>query len=574
MKTHCLPLCRLVAMSSIRFAVFLLSAGLLLFACGDRSSTASSESSGEGEAFSPPSLFRDATAEVGLTFVHHIDLTGTFPIYEITGSGMAVFDANGDGRLDLLCLDSGSLEQGRADRLYLQDSGGRLQLREDAGFTPAFSTGCTVGDLDNDGDLDLYVGALGMDHIYLNDGTGRFRDVSSEMGLVDNGFTTSVALVDYDLDGFLDVFCCRYVSLRGRAPSCTGDQGGPDYCTPKSYPRITSQLFRNNGGRRLLDVSADAGIGSVKSHALGVMIDDFNDDGWPDIYVANDTDPNLMWINSQKGRFSNAALMTGTAVNRQGASEGSMGLAIRDVDGDGLRDIFTTNYVRESNTLYLASGGMQFKDGTIMAGLSVPSLPFTGWGTAFFDPDNDADLDLVVVNGAAARRASVQKGAARGSPWTYYAEKNLYFENSGEGRFRAAPDLAQDVCRWVANNRSLLAVDFDGDGGVDVLANAMSEGTKFFRNVAPRRGNWIKIDVLDSRYNRRAHGAVVRVYLPDRMEHSVVRAATSYQAALAAPLHFGLGEATGVERIEVRFPGEGWRSWPGAAAGQTLILKR
>ena len=208
---------------------------IVLVSCGDSSNPDSGD--GQVDASKPlaPAYFEDATESIGLTFVNQLELAGTMPIYEITGSGMAVFDANMDGRLDLFCLNCGSREKGSIDVLFLQGEDGQLsRAPAGAGFVPAYSTGCAAGDLDNDGDLDLYVGAVGQDRVYLNDGSGRFREVSSEFGLSANGLTTSVALIDFDVDGYLDVFTCRYASLVGELPVCSGSLGQQDYCHPQS----------------------------------------------------------------------------------------------------------------------------------------------------------------------------------------------------------------------------------------------------------------------------------------------------------------------------------------------------
>ncbi len=555
--------------------ILILLGALCLSACGGDPSvepdlrSSKSQATGDG----PGQIFADATQEIRLDHVGALKLSGTFALYEITGTGMAVFDANGDKRLDLLCLQNGSLSEGVPDRLFLQGKDGKL-VSTDSGFSPSFSTGCSVGDVDNDGDVDIYVGGIGQDHIYLNDGNGKFRDASKEMGIGDNGFTTSIAFIDYDLDGFLDIFVCRCSVLQDPPPECLLASGAPDFCHPRLYKKIDSQLWRNVGGKRFVNVSAEAGIKGKLSYGLGVIADDFNDDGWPDLYVANDSVPNFMWINNKKGGFVETGLMSGTAVNSQGSPEGSMGLAVGDIDGNGYPDIFTTNVKMESNTLYLGRKGLSFSDGTAITGLAAASLPYTGWGTAFFDPDNDADFDLMIVNGSVARNDPPFLGAQKGSTWEYYSEGNLYFENHGAGLLKSAQEVATLPCDWVANHRAMVAVDFDGDGGEDVFIDAMSEETRFYRNTVQDRGNWIKVEVVDDDLNRYAHGAVVRVYSGDMMTRGIVNSATSYLSSCLAPLNFGLGKRTKVDRIEVIFPGGEKQVFPGCTHGQTVVLRR
>lgn len=553
-------------------ATLLLLATVVLSSCGAKSASNNSDSNEEDGS---QTLFADSSAAIGLDFRSQLKLMGSFALYEITGSGMAVFDANADGRLDLLCLQNGTLAEPKPDQLYLQGEDGKLvDASATSNFVPAFSTGCTVGDIDNDGDVDIYVGAIGQDRLYLNDGTGKFRDASQELGLEDNGFTTSLAFLDYDLDGFLDVFVVRCSVLQEPAPECILATGVQDFCHPRLYQKISSQLWRNIGGKKFENVSKQTGIAEKESYGLGVIVDDFNDDGWPDLYVANDSVPNFLWINNKQGGFEETGLMSGTAVNSQGSSEGSMGLAVGDIDGNGYPDIFTTNVKLESNTLYFGGKGLSFSDGTAIAGLAQPSLPYTGWGTAFFDPDNDTDYDLILVNGSVARNVPPFKGSKKGSVWEHYSEGNLFFENRGDGKLALNNEIAAAPCNWVANHRAMVAVDFDGDGGEDLFIDAMSEETRYFRNVAKNRGNWIKIEVIDDQLNRYAMGAVVRIYSGDLMLRGIVNSATSYLSSCLAPLKFGLGEKTKVDRVEVVFPGGEKQTFPGGDHGKTLVLRR
>ncbi|MFT7617243.1 MAG: hypothetical protein ACI97A_000877 [Planctomycetota bacterium] len=554
-------------------AVLLIISAVSLNACHEKSGPDNSVDSANGS--SSKAIFADASTEIDLDFIDQLRLTGTYALYEITGTGMAVFDANNDQRLDFLCLQNGSLAEGKPDRLFLQGENGKLKdVSADSEFASTFSTGCAVGDVDNDGDVDIYVGTIGMDHIYLNDGNGKFRDASAEMGLVNNGFTTSLAFLDFDLDGYLDIFVFRCSVLQEPAPKCLLVSDVQEFCHPRQYQKINSQLWRNIGGKTFQNVSQSSGIAAKKSYGLGVIVDDFNNDGWPDLYVANDSVPNFLWVNNKKGGFKEVGLMSGTAVNSQGASEGSMGLAVGDIDGNGFPDIFTTNVRSESNTLYFGNKGLDFSDGTAVAGLAASSLPYTGWGTAFFDPDNDSDFDLILVNGSVARNTPPFPGSKKGSVWEHYSEGNLFFENIGNGQLSLNPDMAKAPCSWVANHRSMVAVDFDGDGGEDVFIDAMSDETRFFRNVAEDRGHWIKVEVYDDEYNRYAMGAVVRIYSGDLMLRGIVNSATSYLSSCLAPLKFGLGKRMQVDRVEVTFPGGEVQTFAGGKHGETLVLRR
>ncbi|MCB9832671.1 MAG: CRTAC1 family protein [Planctomycetes bacterium] len=514
-------------------------------------------------------LFED---DAGLDFVHQVERSEAFRICEVNGAGLAVFDADGDGDLDLLCLDCGRYPCGAPNRLYLRDANGRYVLADGGpGLAePDFSEGVALGDVDNDGDLDLFIANVGPDRLLINDGKGRFEALPAELsGIGDPGYSTSASFFDYDLDGLLDLYVCRYVAIDDRK-TCTGIDGRRDYCHPAVYAPLPDLLYHNLGGGRFENVSEKLGISALASYGLGVVCLDVDDDGDQDVYVANDSRPNFLWLNDGGRGFEEAALVNGLAVNGQGMPEASMGLAVGDVDGNGLVDLFVTHLRAESNTLYLRQPG-GFVDGTARARLSAASLPATGFGTVLFDMDNDLDLDLVVANGSVGRLERALPGATKGSPWEFYAEPNHLYRNQ-DGLFSMEPELGGDFCADVQPSRAMVAADLDQDGGLDLVVGNLGGPTRLYRNRLPV-GRYLKFRVLDD-HGRDAIGATVTIRVGEGRLQRRVAFDGSYLAALAEPVHFGLGEADRADQVVVVWPGGERQDFGPAEAGRVHVLRR
>jgi hypothetical protein len=470
-------------------------------------------------------------------------------------------------------LSAPGATRGRAapDRLFLRQEDGRYRdATEGAGLDQTgYGTGVAAGDVDNDGDVDLYVGNWGPDALYLNDGTGHFTDVTARAGIRGDAWTSSVAFVDYDLDGFLDIFVCHYVKF-DPSTVCSQTSGKRDYCGPEAYEGESDTFYRNRGDGTFEDVSQRAGIRSVARNGLGVIVDDFDGDGWPDIYVANDGQANDLWINQKDGRFVDEALAMGVALNGAAVAQASMGVTLADVDGDGDRDLFITNIVNQSHILYRRIDRFGFQDATAACALSVPTRAHTAFGAVFFDADLDGDPDLAVANGRVAR-GPVLPGAGLGAHWNEYADRNQLVLNDGRGSF--SEGSAGAFADHVEVGRALAAADLDGDGDLDLVMTGVGTPARIFENVQ-RGGHWLEVRVRDERLKRDAVGARVVVHAGGRTQQRLADPAVSYLTSCVTPVHFGLGTATSVDRIEVVWPGGQLEAFPGGPADREITLVR
>ena len=368
----------------------------------------------------PSPIFREVAQEVGLNFHHFIGATGEYFFPEIMGSGVGLFDCDGDGDLDVYFLQGTMLDKtkkmsqslfpfsGQApprNRLFRNELNEKGAIhfsdvtREAGVGHEGFGMGIAGGDYNNDGHLDFYVTNFGPNVLYRNNGDGTFTDVTREAGVDDPRFSASATFIDYDSDGDLDLYVTNYVSFTVKGnKEC--DEAGRDYCSPSVYEPVPDRLFRNEGDGKFTDMTAEAGLGTAFGAGLGVIAVDFNFDDRLDIYVANDGTPNQFWVNKGDGTFEDIGLISGTAYNLDGVAEAGMGVTAADFDGDGDEDLFITHNQRETNTLYLNGRQAGFSDATSRFGLAVPSVAYTGFGTLWFDYDHDGWLDLFVANGA------------------------------------------------------------------------------------------------------------------------------------------------------------------------------
>src|ERR1041384_918893 len=431
-------------------------------------------------------VFKEVAEQVGLKFQHYNGMTGKFYLPEITGSGGALFDFDNDGDLDVFLVQGNVLEpntqsgntlfpwrgpQSPRGRLFRNDlRSGKLtfvDVTEKSGIVATgYGMGVATGDINNDGLPDLYLTNLGSNQMYLNKGNGTFVDVTQKTKTDDTRWSTSAAFVDYDRDGWLDLMVVNYADFSAaNNPACYANTSARDYCTPRAFRAPGNRLFHNRGDGTFEDVTESAGVDKEFGHGLGVVTADFDDDGWIDIFVANDGDPNQLWINQKKGTFKNDALLSGAAVNRDGKPEAGMGVDAGDFDGNGTDDIFITHLMEETNILFTNLDKAVFEDRTREAGLGMPGRRFTGFGTLFIDYDNDGWLDLLIVNGAVQLLPELMR---KGDPYPLGQPKQL-FRNQGNGSFTEVIEQAGPNFQLLEVSRGAAFGDVDNDGDTDVL---------------------------------------------------------------------------------------------------------
>ncbi len=518
-----------------------------------------SASPSEGDASPVSAWFVDVSDAAGITFVHDAGPTESFFMPQIVGSGAALFDANGDNLLDIYLLQNGG-PQGARNRLYLQQPDHTFQDKsEGSGLDIAgHSMGVAVGDVNNDGRPDVLVTQFDGVKLFLNKGKGVFTDITKEAGLNNPAWGTSAAFVDYDRDGWLDLVVVNYVDYDRTWP-CFAAGGQRDYCHPHSFPGRPTKLFRNLGrgsagqGVRFEDVTSSSGLNRLAGPGLGVLCADFDGDGWPDIFVANDGEANRLWINRHDGTFREEAARSGVAFNVLGQSQANMGVAWADMDGDGLFDLYITHLTEETNTLWRQGSRGSFQDRTTQAGLMASGRRGTGFGVVAADFDNDDAVDLALVNGRVSRGTTLVN-ADLGEHWGYYAERNQLFVNDGKGRFRDRSPEEPAFCGILNVARGLAWGDFDNDGGIDLLATTVAGRARLYRNVISPRGHWLIVRAIDPKLQRDAYGAEVSVMVNGRRQVRLINPGTSYLSSSDPRAHFGLGTAEQVDGVRVVWP--------------------
>lgn len=524
-------------------------------------------------------FFTEVTEEVGLDFEHDPGTEGNYWAPEIMGSGGAFFDFDDDGDLDIYLIQGGPLPESKnmkrlPNRLFRQGNDGSF---EDATKTSGlgdtgYGTGVAIGDIDNDGLVDVYVANYGPDALYHNEGGGKFANVTKRAGISDNAWSVSVAFCDYDADGFLDVYVTRYVQ-HDATKKCVSRSGAADFCSAQSFDYESDTLYHNDGDGTFTDVSEKTGIAQVRAPGLGVLCQDFTRDGLLDFYVANDGEANQLWENAGDGTFSDQAIIMGAALNSFGRPEASMGVALGDVDGDADFDMFMTHLVNQTNTLYLNDGTWGFEDVTSARGLGASSLEYTGFGTAFVDLDLDGDLDLAVVNGRVDQNPP-HPNAQLGDYWNLYAEPNFLLENDGSGKFTDISDKGGRFTSVVEVSRGLVLGDVDRDGDIDFLVSNTAGRARLFRNDTPRKGRFLMVRTYDPARKRDAHGAVVTVSAGGESYVRIADPAYSYLSSNEPKAHFGIPGATRADSIRVRWPDGSEEVYPGVELDQAITLEK
>ena len=520
-------------------------------------------------ATTPGLAFTDVTAAAGVTFRHNSGAFGQKLLPETMGSGVVVLDVDNDGRQDLFFVN-GKAWAGRPPSrslpaLYRNVGGGRfVDVTRAAGLAvEMYGMGGAAADYDNDGFVDLFVTGVGGNRLFRNTGKGTFTDVTARSGVGRAAFSASAAWLDYDRDGRLDLYVTNYVQWQqDKDLRCALDGKHKSYCTPEVYKGDSPWLFRNTGKGTFVDVTRKAGLHDPSSKALGVSLIDYDADGWMDLFVANDTQPNRLYRNTGKGTFVDEAVAAGVAFNEAGAARAGMGTDVADFEGSGRPGVLIGNFSNETLSLYRNEGEGLFTDQAPSTSLGRDSLLTLTFGCFFFDADNDGALDIFAANG------HVADDIAKVQPKIAYAQPAHLFRNLGRARFEDVaariPALAQPVVA-----RGAAHADIDNDGDQDIVVTVNNGPARVLRNES-RGGRALRLSLTGVKANRSAIGAQVRITAGGVTRLAMVKTGSSYLSQSELPLTFGLGQASGVEQVEIRWPGGQVDRLGPQAAGQTL----
>lgn len=515
----------------------------------------------------------DVTKGTGITF-QHVSAPEKKYIVESMGGGLLLIDFDRDGWIDIYFPNALSVADalaGKKSRSALYRNNGDFTFTDVSAHAgveyPCWAMGGAVGDINNDGWPDMYVTCLGANVLYRNNGDGTFSDVAKAAGVDDKRWSAGASFGDFDADGWLDLMVTNYVDFRlddlpkfGQGATCQF-RGLPVQCGPRGLKGAGDSLYRNLGDGTFADVSKSAGVEDASGHyGLGVTWSDFNNDGRLDIFVANDATPNHLYRNDGGGKFTDVAFTSGTAVSADGAEQACMGVAVGDYMHSGRFSIFVTNFADEYYTLYRNDGDMQFSDVAYQSRVAVPSLPYVGWGTGFFDFDDDGWVDLLAVNGHVYPQVDTLSAGAR------YRQPKLLYMNRRDGTFCDASEQAGPALRELRSSRGAAFGDLNNDGRVDVVVADVGGSPMVLKN-AGTKNNWIGLELAGAKGNRLAIGARVTVTSGDLVQVEEVRSGGSYLSQNDLRLHFGLGERAKVDSVEIRWPSGKKESLKDLAAG-------
>ncbi|MBM3728029.1 MAG: CRTAC1 family protein [Acidobacteria bacterium] len=488
--------------------------------------------------------FTDVTAAAGIRFTHNSGRAGRKYLPETMGSGCAFFDMDGDGWQDILLVNSKDWSpRGRRSTAALYRNNGKgafIDATAGSGLdVELYALGVAAGDYDNDGREDLYITALEGDRLFHNEGAGKFRDATTASGIRNANFASSAAWFDYDKDGRLDLAVANYVQWNVKADLwCSLDGATKSYCTPESYKGTQSRLFHNLGSGRFEDVSTRAGWRDMNSKALGIAIFDYNSDGWPDVFLANDTQPNKLYRNNRNGTFTEEGVAAGVAFGEDGVARGAMGVDAGDYDRSGRPHLLVGNFSNQMLGLYRNEGNGLFVDEAPRSAVGRASLLSLAFGVFFFDYDSDGWLDLLAANG------HIDEEIGRVQPKVQYRQPPLLFHNNGKGRFDDVTATMPAPFRRSIVARGAAYADYDHDGDLDVLISTNHGPAYLYRNDGGSELNWLAVKLTGTQSNRSALGAIVRIESPGGRQWRTIHSGSSYCSQSDTTAHFGLGRDT------------------------------
>ena len=522
----------------------------------------------------PPGVavqFTDVTSQAGIHFTHNAGRSGKKYLPETTGAGCAFFDFDGDGWPDILLINGKDFTPGgqhTTAALYRNNHNGTFtDVTKGSGLdVEMYGLGVAIADYDNDGRDDVYITALDGDRLFHNEGNGKFRDVTQAAGIRNANFGTSAAWLDYDRDGKVDLFVANYVEWTAKGDKfCSLDGSTKSYCTPETYKGTRSRLYHNLGNGRFEDVTEKAGLGDVTSKSLGVTVLDYNNDGWPDLFVANDTQPNKLYRNLGNGAFKEEAVAAGVAYGDDGVARGGMGADAGDYDRSGRPHVLVGNFSNQMLGLYHNEGNGLFVDEAPASTVGRGSLLSNTFGVFFFDYDLDGYPDILAVNG------HIEDQIGRVQPKIGYQEPPLLFRNLGNRRFDNVSFKVGPAFTKALVARGAAYADFDHDGDLDVLISTNNGPAVLLRNDGGNRNHWLSVRLAGTKSNRDGIGAVVRVESGGGKQWNMVRSGSSYCSQSDLALTFGLG-ADATANLDVVWPSGAKQQFRNVHANQRVLI--
>ena len=503
----------------------------------------------ESTIIEPAIVFSDVTEEAGITFRHFDGRQGDRYFVETIGSGCAFLDYNNDGHLDLYLVSANNFPQSPDEdnsydnQLYQNTGSGSFVLVAAGVEDQGYGTGVAVADYDGDGWLDLYLTNFGSNRLFRNQGDGTFQDLTQQAGVDDPRWSAGAAFADYDGDGWLDLYLTNYCDFQLADHRTCAEQGVEVYCGPEEFKGVTDRLFRNQGDGTFQDLTQQAGVHNPIGKGMSAIWSDYDNDGDPDLFVANDGTENFLYQNNNDGTFQDLAWLAGIDCDDHGNMQGSMGLDLADYDNDGYPDLLVTNFQRQLNTLYRNEGNGFFNDVSFPSGLGY-SLPFVSWGTGFFDFNKDGFLDLFIVNG------HIQDQIESYDSSTTYLQVDHLLINDQQNSFDRQPTLFTTP----KSGRGAAFGDYDNDGDIDILVNNAHDVPTLWRNDTKSMHHWLMVKLVGQNGNRYGIGAKTKIITSAQTWSAECRAGASYMSTNDSRLYFGLGQTRSIEQIEVHWP--------------------